>query len=1096
MPLLSLLLLPAVAPYAFQSTSGPLLMRQPTMNRTDIVFTFAGDLWSVPREGGNAVRITNSPGIESDACFSRDGTQIAFSGNYDGNRDVYVMPAGGGIPKRLTYHPSADIVRGWTPDGKNILFVSSMNSNTDLPRLYTVSTSGSTPAALPFPSGTAGSYSADGSKIAYQPGMQWQEAWKRYRGGQTMPIWVGQLADSKVYEIPRKNSNDTYPMWVGDKVYFLSDRGGPVTLYSYETGSKKVSQLIPNNGFDFKSASAGPGGIICEQLGSLKLYDTSSGKVSTVDVNITGDFPEVRPQFKDTSGNFENASLSPSGARAVFEARGDIYTVPPQKGDIRNITNTSGVAERSPAWSPDGKSIAYLSDAGGEYKLVIAPASGQGESKSYVLGDAPAYYNQPVWSPDSAKIAYSSNHHNLWVLDVKSGTNKLVDTAPYETVFASLSPLWSPDSKWITYHRDLRNHMNAVFLYNVDTAKATQVTDGLSDARFPTFDKNGKYLYFVASTNVGPGQAWLDLSSYGDKNTVSSVYCVVLRKDLPSPLAPESDEEKIAPTTPPPATTPPGAGAPAPAPGGPQAPPKPEFRIDLERIGQRVIALPLPGRNYVGMAPATAGSVFLMELGPLATITSQPRTTLLKFSIDSKMATPFASDLGGFTISEDGQKILLLGRGAFMLVPTAAPPQPGQGILNLASMQAKVDPRAEWRQIYHEAWRIQRDFFYDPNFHGQNLKALEARYEPFLANVMTREDLNYLFTDMLGELSVGHMFINGGDIPGSKSVPGGLLGADYKMENGRYRFSKIYNGENWNPGLRAPLTQPGVDVQAGEYLLAVNGKDLTTQQNVYEAFENTAGKQVTIKVGPNPDGIGSREVVVVPVANEFALRSLAWEEDNRRKVAELTGGKVGYVHIPDTNIGGWTNFKRYYFAQVGKEGMIIDERFNHGGQVDDYMVEMMNRPLASMWSSRYGEDFSSPRAAIYGPKVMIVNQYAGSGGDYFPWHFRKAGVGPIVGKRTWGGLVGILGFPTFVDGGGVTAPNVAFWNPEGKWEVENHGVDPDIEVEMDPYLWRQGKDPQLERAVAECMKLIDKQPKIQYKKPAYKDVSKLPPPTG
>lgn len=1060
----------------------PMLMQHPTMNSSTIVFAFSGDLWSVPRAGGSATRLTSSAGTEAAPSFSPDGKSIAFTGEYDGNTDVFIMPAGGGVPKRLTYQPTPDQVLGWTPDGKSVLFASPLLSNTDLPRLFTVAIEGSLPVPLPLPSGSFGSYSADGSMIAYDPGMKWQEAWKRYRGGQTSKIWMAKLSDSSVTEVPRKNSNDTNPMWVGTKIYFLSDREGPTTLYVFDTASKKTSALVKNDGFEMKSASAGPGGIVIEQLGEIKIFDTATGKIAHVPISISSDFQEVRPQFKSVNGLISAGAVSPNGQRAVFEARGEILTAPAAKGDIRNVTNSSGVADRFPAWSPDGQSIAYLSDAGGEYKLRIERSDGVGQPKEITLGDAPAYYYRPIWSPDGKKISYTDNKHQIWYVDVATGKNTKVDENPYENPTLTMQPVWSPDGKWLTYHRDLSSHMTAVFLYSLETGKTLQLTDGLSDAANPAFDLGGKYLYFLASTNSANSSGWLDLSSYRSINKTSSAYLVVLRKELPSPLAPESDEEKIAP--------PPDAKPPAEKPKDE----KPTFRIDLDGIRQRILALPMQALNYATLSPGTEGTFFSIEVAPLATITSQPRLTLWKFDLTSRSASAFATQVSSYDISANGQKMLVQRGPSWSIVPTAAPPQPGQGALNLEPMSVKVDPKEEWRQMFHEAVRIQRDFLYDPNYHGVNLKALESKYAPFLPGVMSRADLNYLLIDMLGEICIGHMFIQGGDMPSRTGVPGGLLGADYLLTSGRYKFTKVYDGENWNPGLRAPLTQPGVNVVAGEYLLAVNGKELTAKDNVYAALEGTAGKQVLLKVGPNADGTGSREVIVVPTGNEFGLRFKAWEEDNLRKVDALSGGRVGYMHIPDTNVGGWTNFNRYYYAQVGKEGMVVDERFNHGGQVDDYMTESMVRPLRSMWTSRYGKDFSSPLSMVYGPKALIINAFAGSGGDYFPWVFRKTGAGPLIGERTWGGLVGILSFPPLIDGGFITAPNIAFYNPDGTWDVENHGVAPDIEVVLDPAKWRQGHDPQLERAVEEVLKLIEKAPKPQIKKPPYMDKTKVPPP--
>lgn len=1046
-----------------------MLLRHPTVNKTSVVFTFAGDLWSVSRQGGLASRLTTSPGSENNPYFSPDGNWIAFTGQYAGNNDVYVMPAEGGEPKRLTYHPGVDAAIGWTPDSKHILMLSTQETEVAVPVLYKISATGGQPQRLPLPTGSQGSFSPDGSKLAYNPGVKWQQAWKRYRGGQTYKIWIADLADSKVKEIPRNNSNDSNPMWVGDKVYFLSDRNGPQTLYSYDTKSGRVEQVVDNQGFDIKAASEGDGVIAMEHLGAIEIYDPASKATTKLDVKIAGEFPEARKQFKDASKNILTGSLSPNGVRAVFSARGDVWTVPASKGDARNFSQTDNACERDPAWSPDGQSIAYLSDAGGEYKLVVQNAVGKSDKKSYDL-EGNCFYYQPTWSPDSQKIVYTDNKHNLWILDLKSAKSTLVDTNPYENPTYLLSAKWSPDSKWLTYFRDLDSHIAAVFLYNVETGKATQVTDGMSDARYPVFDKGGKYLYFTASTNSGASAAWLDLSSFRNINTQSSVYCIVLRNDLPSPLAPESDDEKATDVK--------------------ADDKKGDFRIDLEGLDQRIISLPLGSQNYIGLDTGT-DTVFATYIAPLATITSNPTATMLKFSLADKTPTPILSAFQYASFTQSGDKLLYMRGGTWGIAPTAAPVSPGQGALDLSGMKSLVNPADEWRQMFHEAWRVQRDFLYDPNFHGVNLAAMEKKYEPFLANIRSRADLNYLFEDMLGEICIGHMFIGGGDLPAVEGAPGGLLGADYTIENNRYKFARVYNGENWNPGLRAPLTQPGVNVKAGEFLLAVDGQDLKASQNVHQAFEGKGGKQVVIKVGPNANGTGSREVTVVPIEDESGLRMIAWREDNRRKVAELSGGKIGYVHIPDTNIGGWINFNRYYYAQVGKEGIIVDERFNGGGQVDDFMVENLNRPLQSMWTSRYGKDFSSPLGSIYGPKVMIVNEYAGSGGDYFPWHFKKTKVGPVVGKRTWGGLVGILNFPVFIDGGSVTAPNIAFYNPDGKWEVENYGVDPDISVEMDPFLWRQGHDPQLERAVQEAMKLLAKQPKPNIKKPAYQDKTKI-----
>ncbi|HTF37852.1 MAG TPA: PDZ domain-containing protein, partial [Blastocatellia bacterium] len=965
--------------------------------------------------------------------------------------------------------------------------------------LFTIPLDGVFPTALPLPMGVDASYSPDGSRLAYVPTIQWQPAWKRYRGGQTTPIWIVNLADSSIDKIPRDNSNDSRPMWIGDKIYFLSDRNGPVSLYSYDTATKKVTEVVRNSGLDIKSASAGPGAIVYEQFGSLHLYDLASGKAQTLNITVNGDLTGVRPRFEKVAGNIHAASISPSGVRVAFEARGEIITVPAEKGDARNLTNTSGVAERDPAWSPDGKWIAYFSDASGEYELHLRDQSGMGEVKKINLGNPPSFFYSPTWSPDSKKIAYTDKRLNLWYVDIEKRTPVKVDANTYENPWRVLDPQWSTDSKWMTYTKQLRNRLGAVFVYSVETGKSSQVTDGLSDARFASFDKNGKYLYFTASTDVGPTTGWLDMSSFG--HPVSrSAYVLVLSKSEPSPLAPQSDEEKVQEPKKDDKAGQPGQAAPAQpataqASGGasPAQGEKKEVTvtIDLDNIGQRILALPIPPKHYIGMVAGKSGVLYLLEGSEgLAALLGGGAVTLHKFELEKRKVDKVLDAITAFELSANGEKMLYQQGPGWFIAATAAPVQPGQGMLKLDEMEVRVDPRAEWNQMYNEVWRIQRDFIYDPGLHGLNLKGSEEKYRPYLDGLAHRADLNYLFIEMLGELTIGHMFIAGGDAPQPKPIPGGLLGCDFKIENGRYRLARVYNGENWNPQLRAPLTQPGVNVGAGEYLLGVNGRELRATDNVYEFFEGTAGKSVVIRVGPNPDSSGSREVTVVPVKSEDGLRNLGWIEDNRRRVDQLSGGKLGYVYLPNTAGEGYTNFNRYYFAQIDKQGAVIDERFNGGGTAADYIIDYMRRPLMNYWVTREGEGFTTPVGSIFGPKAMIINEFAGSGGDLMPWLFRKAGVGPLVGKRTWGGLVGIYDYPQLIDGGFVTAPRVAFWSPDGTWDVENHGVAPDVEVEMDPQLWRAGRDPQLEKAVEVVMEALKKNPPPSHKQPAYPNYHK------
>jgi tricorn protease len=1119
---LSLVFVSALPAFFFITASAqsdpPLLLRFPTVSKTQIVFNYGGDLWVVGREGGDARRLTSGVGVETRPSFSPDGSTIAFTGEYDGNLDVYVVAATGGVPRRLTFHPAEEDVLGWTPDGKNVLFASwgsSFRHRED--QLYTVPVEGGFPTKLPIPIGEESSFSPDGTHLAYVPHVQWQEAWKRYHGGQTTPIWIADLKDSSVVKIPRDNSNEHYPMWVGATIYFLSDRNGPVSLFAYDTKSKQVTEALHSDGFDFKTASAGPDAIIIEQFGAIKLYDLNTHQATNISIHVRGDLAAVRPHFaKVDPKRIQNFNISPTGARAVFEAWGEIFTVPTDKGDIRNLTRSPAAADRDPAWSPDGKSIAYFSDESGEYELCIREQNGLGAVRHINLGNPPSFFYSPTWSPDSKKIAYTDKRLNLWFIDLDNPQPKLIDT-DYFGGFGptQLNQTWAPDNKWIAYTRQLPSGLHAVFVYSLDQGKAFQITDGMSDALFPAFDKNGKYLYFTASTDVALSAAGLDMSS--EEHRVSrSAYVAVLSKDLPSPLAPESDEEKIGAADKEKANDKDkekekdkdkAKGDKASSDKDAHKDAKDEkddkdkekkdepvvVKIDLDGISQRILALPIPAKNYLNLLAGKSGILFLQE-GPSVLTEEDYETlggTIQKFDLSKRKVDKWIDEVKDYTVSFDGEKILYRKGEAWATAsadePAGAggPPKPGLGPLKLDGWEVYVEPRPMWKQIYNESWRIERDFLYDPHYHGLDLEKAKKKYEPYLEGIASRAELRYLFEECLGEITVGHMFIRGGEAPEAKKIKGGLLGADYSLENGRYRIAKVYDGENWNPGLQAPLTQPGVNAKAGDYILAVNGRDLHSQDNIYSFFEETAGRQVVLKIGANPDGKDAREVTVVPVESEENLRHLAWIEGNRRKVDEATGGRVAYVYVPNTGGGGYTSFNRYFFSQVGKEAVIIDERYNEGGQLADYIVDYLRRPLMSKVVTREGHDWSSPSEAIYGPKVMIINEMSGSGGDALPWYFRKAGLGPLVGKRTWGGLVGIGGYPQLLDGGSVTAPRAAIYGLKGEWEIENHGVAPDYEVELDPAAYRQGHDAQLDKAIEVVMQQLKEHPLPQYPRPAY-----------
>ena len=1096
----------ALAAAGAVADDGPLLLQKPTLSRTHIVFVFAGDLWSVPREGGDAVRLTSGSGNETDPAFSPDGTRIAFTGEYDGNVDVFVVPASGGMPKRLTWHPAADRVLGWTPDGKRIIFSSSRTAYSRFAEMFTVPAEGGVEEKLPFPSGYEASMSADGQSIAYEPIGRAFTMWKKYRGGQTARIWLARLSDSSVTKVPRTNSNDFNPMWAGDRVYFLSDRNGPATLFSYDTKAKTVREAVPNQALDMKSASLGPDAIVYEQFGAISVYDLKSGKAKPVAIRVQGDFAELRTKLVNVGRRLTAPALSPNGARAVFAARGEIITVPAEKGDPRDLTNTPGVMEREPQWSPDGKSIAYLSDESGEYALHVRPQSGSGEVTKIAL--QPGFYQSPRFSPDSKRIALVDSFQRLWYVDLE--TKKQVEVAQdtYQMRNGDITGAWSPDSKWLAYSKVLPNELSAIHLYSLADAKSTQVTDGMSDAINPVFDKDGKYLYFMASTNSGEGLG-LDIHAVARTST-SSIYLAVLDKTQPSPFAPESDEEKAGDDKKPADTDKPGtssdaaaANAPKPAEAAKPKPGAPNVKIDLDGIDQRILSVPMPPRRYTALQVAKAGTLLALEApaavldGPTGGAFGQ---TVHRYDFKARKSDVALAGVNSFQMSFGGEKALYrqgenwiiatlrpMASGPGGGAPPAAAPAGGgaQGVLKTSGIEVRVDPVQEWKQMYHEAWRTERDWFYDRNLHGLDLKAAEKKYEAYLRNVSSRSDLTYLFQEMLGNITVSHMGTGGGDLPEVKHVQTGLLGADFEVANGRYRFLRVYSGENWNPQLRAPLTQPGVNVKAGEYLLAVNGREVHPPENVYSFFEGLADKSAVLRVGTDANGSGARDVTVVPVPDEGRLRNLAWIEENRRKVDQMTGGKVAYIYMPDTANGGLTAFNRYFYAQLGKEAAIVDERFNGGGLLATDIAEILNRKPLSAASNRVGEPLMQPQG-IFGPKVMIINERAGSGGDAMPWYFKRAGVGKLIGMRTWGGLVGMAGGPGLMDGGFVGAPSSGIYNPlTGEWEVENVGVPPDIEVEQDPALIRKGRDPQLEKAVEIILEEMKKNPPPKLRRPAF-----------
>jgi len=1054
------------------------MLRTPTVSATQIAFAYANNIWIVERAGGQARRLTSFQGQTVNPRFSPDGTWIAFTGEYAGNQDVYVVPAAGA---------------SWAPSGA--------------PRFWTVPAGGGVEEPMALPRAYQGRLSPDGTRVAYRMNNSWDEERRNYRGGQNRPIWI---VDLKTYDLttpPWTDSKDMDPAWVGDTVYFISDRDGVANVWAYDTKAKKLAQATSFKDFDVKSLDAGPGAVVFEQAGYIHEMDAKSGKAHVVNITVAGDFPWMMPRWEDVSARATNLAISPTGKRVLVEARGEIFTIPAEKGDVRNLTASSGSAERDPAWSPDGKWVSYFSDKSGEYKLVIEDQDGLKPAREIAF-EKPTHYYTPSWSPDSKKLLYHDTNLKVWVLDVESGKAKIVGSDPWMVPTRTMFPTWSPDSKWVTYASHLNSLYRAIFVSNVDTGETKQITDGLADAMYPVFDANGKYLWFLASTDYGLRSQWLDMTSY-DHNETFGLYMAVLKKGEPSPLLPESDEDAGISSAPAPGS---GGGrggrggsgdAPAEGaaqgaaqgdqPAAPRAPRAPvTVTIDFAGLQQRIISVPgVPVRQYASLKAGAAGTVFYLEAA--AGDGGGGGATLQRYRLSDRRAATFATGVADYAVSADGRKLVYRGAGGgggrgagggapagpslFLVDADRTPPQAGQGRLSF-TLRMYLDPKEEFRQIFNEGWRNQRDYLYVPNLHGTDWPAMKQMYGQLLPHVRHRADLNYLLDMMGAEIAIGHSYVRGGDMPEVPPSYGGLLGADFTIDQGRYRIARIYDNESWNPDLRAPLASPGVDVAAGDYILAVNGVELRAPDNIYRLLDGTANRQTVLTVSAKPAMEGARTITVVPVSSEQTLRTRAWVESNRRKVDELSGGQLAYVYLPNTGQPGYTSFNRYYFAQQDKKGAVIDERFNGGGSAADYIIDVLQRNFDGYFNNVAGDrmPFTSPSAGIWGPKVMIINEMAGSGGDLMPWMFHYRKIGTLVGTRTWGGLVHTADTPGFIDGGSMIAPRGGFFTRDGKWAVENEGTPPDITVENFPKDVIAGRDPQLERAVEEAMKQLKAKP--------------------
>lgn len=1056
-------------------SQGTQLLRQPTISKTEVVFIYANDLWKASINGGTAMRLTSGDGYESDPHFSNDGKTIAFTAEYDGNKDVYIIPSEGGEPKRLTFHPDGDYVQGWTPDNK-ILFRSGRESKpTTLLKFYTVSTDGEFPEALDIPRAAFGDISADGKYIAYTPISAWDPEWRNYRGGQAMPIWIVDLKTKDLITTPQLDKErHLEPVWLNGTVYYLSERDYTSNIWSFDPQTKTEKQITFHKKFDVKSLDANQEQIVYEQGGYLHLLNVETGNTIQLNITATGDLNFSRPRWEDVSADdLSNPQISPKGMRAVFEHRGEIFTVPKENGSWRNLTNSSGAADRSPIWSPKGDKIAWFSDASGEYKMVVSDQDGNNQEE-ITLPNA-TFFFKPEWSYDGKYITYTDTDYNIWILNLDTKKTVMADTDRYAHPNRTMNPVWSPDSKWIAYAKQLESHFKAIFVYNIDTNEKIQITDRIADAISPIWDASGKYIYTLASTNYGLTSGWLDMSSY-DVNVTRNLYAIVLNSKDDAPILPKTDEEnskkkddavdddknenknkkdknkkgdsnendKIAEV--------------------------PKVIIDKENIFNRAVPLKLKAGNYVGLMKGPKNIVFVGESIPDAS-----GLKIHSYSLEDGKATEYATNVSDIVVSADRENALIQQNNNWIIANTSKPPKDEEPLK--MDLKVKVDPKAEYHQIFKEGWRFMRDFLYVDNVHGAPWEEIYNWYAPWIDHVRHRTDLNYVVDIMSGEVSIGHSFVSGGDMPKIEGVPVGLLGCDFEWTKDGYRISKIYNGERWNPNIYAPLGLPGINVNEDDYIVSINGKTVSPKVNIYHLLEQTANREITIEVNSKPSTTGAKSFLVKPVSNERSLRYIDWVESNRKKVDELSNGKLAYVYVPNTSGGGFTSFNRYYFSQQDKKGAIIDERNNGGGSAADYMIDIMSRELFGYFNSRTNDHrpWTTPMAGIWGPKVMLINENAGSGGDLLPYMFKAKKIGPLIGTRTWGGLVGTWDTPSFIDGGHMVAPRGGFYDVNGEWSVEGEGVAPDIEVIQEPKLSMNGNDPQLERAVKEAMKLLETQ---------------------
>ncbi len=1075
-----------------QVTADTLMIENPAISKKHIAFTYAGDLWIADRKGNNPRQITTHLANESAPHFSPDGKWIAFTSDRDGNADVYVVSTSGGAPKRLTWHPGADVVQDWSPDGKRILFTSrrEMTSGRSA-QAWEVSVDGGLPTKVMDAVVMAASWASDGETLAYQPynvAHRGSSGWRNHRGGSTPPIWIMKPNGDSYTEVPHVRAGDTNPVWAGGDVYFLSDRTGVRNIHKYDTGSGTVSQVSKEDTWDILDLDVHGDTLIYNAGGQLKTVSTK-GKTSSISVDINPDLVETRVRWVNAMRGLEGASLSPTGKRALVSARGEIFTVPLKDGSTRNITGTSGARERDALWSPKGGEIAYTSDESGKQVLIIASQDGEGETRSLDLGDDSNDYYLEMWGGEGSHIIYRDHMLNIWAIDVESGERTKIDTDNYRN---GANYSMTKDGRYMAYTKVTPAGMVDIYIHDFETGEKARVTDGMGYTGDVAFSHDGKHLFFTLSTNAGPSRSLgLDMSTQ-ERPLRMGVYAAVLNADGKSPLLPKSDEEKVKEDKSDEAEKEDKAEKSEDDKAEKKDADKKKKKsgIDFDGLSDRIIALPVAEKSYYNLAAAADGSLYYLDaVQPGTAIGTNGRAergaSLVRFDFKSKKASKAMDGVQGFDLSHDGKTLLAMTtRGQLHTGKAGAKVKTKP--LNTSDVKIRLNPREEWEQIFDETVRLERQYFYDPNSHGLDWDAVSARYKKLLPHVGRRADLNRLLVEMIAELQVGHNRTGGGDVHREQTVPVGLLGANLRNVDGRTVVDTIFDGENWNPFLDAPLAAPGIGVKEGDTIHAVNGVELDAKTNIFSLLENAVGKQVRLLVSSDGNADNAKTVTVVPTRNTAQIRHWAWVEGNRKKVDELSNGRLGYVYMPNTAGGGYTYFNRMFFPQIDKEGMLLDERQNGGGQAANYITDVLARQYLASWKDRAGLIYDTPGGAMYGPKVMLIDQDAGSGGDFLPYSFKRMGLGKLIGKTTWGGLIGIAANRGLIDGGFIVVPNFRFFNPDGEWAIENEGTAPDIDVTLDPVAVNRGEDTQLKRGVEELLKELETyKPIKQRTAPAY-----------